>query len=226
VTDARTRIPLVNTRLVMRYADGVDTLITNAKGAYQRELHKDIDYEITTHKSGFVNKLSFVTTQGINQDSVIRMDIKLNKTESQQQQVLSNCEALKRTFAVKNIYYDLDRSEIRDDAIPALEELYDLLKKHPEISVITSSHCDSRASDDYNRKLSLRRGYAAKAFLVKKGIAADRIQVEYYGKTRIINRCLEGVPCSEQDQQLNRRTEFDIIIHGVNITRQDCEEVF
>jgi outer membrane protein OmpA-like peptidoglycan-associated protein len=226
VTDARTRIPLANSRLVMRHVDGADTLTTNAKGEYKREMPKDTDFEITAHKSGFINKIAFVTSQGITQDSVIRMDIKLNKTETQQQQVLSNCETLKRTFAVKNIYYDLDRSEIRPDAIPALEELYQLMRKNPEISVITSSHCDSRASEDYNRRLSLRRGHAAKAFLVKKGIATDRIQVEYYGKTRIINRCYEDVPCSEQDQQLNRRTEFDIIIHGVNITRQDCDEAF
>lgn len=226
VTDARTRIPLANSRLVMRHVGGADTLNTNAKGEYKRELPKDRDYELTAHKSGFVNKIAFVTSQGITQDSVIQLDIKLNKVETQQQTVLSNCEALKRTFAVNNIYYDLDRSEIRSDAIPALEELFQLMRKYPEISVITSSHCDSRASDDYNRKLSLRRGHAAKAFLVKKGINADRIQVEYYGKTRIINRCYEDVPCSEQDQQLNRRTEFDIIIHGVNITRQDCDEAF
>jgi outer membrane protein OmpA-like peptidoglycan-associated protein len=224
VTDARTRIPLANSRLVMRHVDGADTLTTNAKGEYRREIPKDTDFEITAHKSGFINKIAFVTSQGITQDSVIRMDIKLNKTETQQQQVLSNCETLKRTFAVKNIYYDLDRSEISPDAVPALEELYQLMRKNPEISVITSSHCDSRASDDYNRRLSLRRGHAAKAFLIKKGIATDRIQVEYYGKTRIINRCYDDVPCSEQDQQLNRRTEFDIIIHGVNITRQDCDE--
>ena len=226
VTDARTRIPLANSRLVMRHVDGVDTLITNAKGEYKREMPKDTDYEITTHKAGFVNKLSFVTSQGITQDSVIQLDVKLNKTETQQQYVLNNCEALKKTYAVKNIYYDLDRSEIRPDATPALEELVTLMKKYPEISVITSSHCDSRASEDYNRKLSLRRGHAAKAYLIKKGIASDRIQVEYYGKTRIVNRCFEGVPCSEQDQQLNRRTEFDIILHGVNITQQDCNDIY
>jgi outer membrane protein OmpA-like peptidoglycan-associated protein len=226
VTDMRTRVPLTNSRLVMRHLDGTDTLITNAKGEYKRVLPKDTDYEITAHKQGFVNKIAFVTSQGITQDSVIQLDIKLNKTETLQQNVLSNCAVLKRTFAVKNIYYDLDRSEIRPDAITALEELFQLMRKNPEISVITSSHCDSRASDDYNRKLSLRRGHAAKAYLVKKGIAADRIQVEYYGKTRIINSCYDGVPCSEQDQQLNRRTEFDIVIHGVNITRQDCDEAF
>ncbi|WP_432710855.1 OmpA family protein [Pedobacter sp.] len=226
VTDARTRIPLANSRLVMRHVAGADTLTTNANGEFKRVLPKDTDYELTAHKSGFVNKIAFVTSQGITRDSIIKMDIKLNKVETQQQTVLSNCETLKKTFAVNNIYYDLDRSEIRSDALPTLEELFQLMKKHPEIRVITSSHCDSRASDDYNRKLSLRRGHAAKAFLVKKGISADRIQVEYYGKTRIINRCYDDVPCSAQDQQLNRRTEFDIILHGVNITRQDCEEAF
>ena len=98
------------------------------------------------------------------------------------------------------------------------------MRKHPEITVITSSHCDSRASDDYNKNLSIRRAEASKAYLVEKGIVAARIRVEYYGKTRLVNRCYDGVNCSEADQQLNRRTEFDVILNGVNITRQNCNE--
>lgn len=224
VTDAITRIPIANSRILMRHLDGIDTLKTDRQGKYRRELPRETDYEMTGSKLGYINKLSFVTSQGIEVDSVIRHDIILNRTESQQQFVLNNCDSLKKVFAVKNIYYDLDRSEIRRDAIPALDELYILMKKHPEISIITSSHCDSRASNDYNRNLSLRRGAAARAYLVNKGIAANRISVEYYGKTRLVNRCFDGVPCSEEDQQMNRRTEFEVIIRGINLTQQNCDD--
>ena len=224
VTDAITRIPLANSRLIMRHLDGADTLKTNAQGKYRKELPRETDYELTASKIGYVNNLGFVTSQGITIDSVIHMDFKLNRTASQQQFVLNHCDSLKKVFAVKNIYYDLDRSEIRRDAIPALEELYILMKKHPEMSIVTASHCDSRASNEYNRNLSLRRGAAARAYLVAKGIAAHRISVEYYGKTRLVNRCFEGIPCSEEDQQLNRRTEFDVILRGINLTQQNCDE--
>lgn len=224
VTDATTRIPLQGARIFMRHERGIDTLTTNNKGEYRRELPLETDYALTTQKKGYVNKLGFVTSQGITQDSVIRLNIPLNKTETRQQWVINNCDSLKRVYAVKNVYYDLDRYEIRPNARPALDELVQLMKRHPEMMVVTYSHCDSRASEQYNKVLSLRRGQSAKAYLVARGIAASRVAVEYYGKTRLVNRCYDGIPCSEADQQLNRRTEFDVILHGVNLTQQDCDD--
>lgn len=224
IKDANTNLPLAGSRLLMRHLDGTDTLRTNAKGEFRRELPRETDYEFTAQKLGYVNQLGFVTSLGITTDSVINLPIKLRKTESSQQFIFNHCDSLKKVFAVQNIYYDLDRYEIRPDARPALDELITLMKKYPEITVITSSHCDSRASEEYNRRLSLNRGASAKAFLVARGINPDRIKIEYYGKTRLVNRCYDGVICSEADQQLNRRTEFDIILNGVNITRMDCND--
>ncbi len=224
IRDARTNLPLTGSRLLMRHLDGADTIRTNAKGEYRRELPREVDYELTAQKLGYVNEIGFVSSIGIVRDTVINLDLLLSKTENAQQYVLNNCDSLKKVFAVQNIYYDLDRSEIRNDARPALEELADLMRKHTQISIITSSHCDSRASEAYNRNLSIKRGEAAKAYLTSKGIASSRIKIEYYGKTRLVNRCYDGTPCSEANQQLNRRTEFDVILNGVNITRQNCND--
>ena len=224
VKDTRTKLPLQGSRLLMRHLDGIDTVHTNARGEFRRELPREVDYEITAQKLGYVNAIDFVSSIGITQDTVIKMDLFLGKAETAQEYVLSHCDSLKKVFAVQNIYYDLDKSEIRSDARPALDELVNLMKKHPQITIITASHCDSRASEAYNRNLSIKRGEAAKSYLVNKGIAASRIKIEYYGKTRLVNRCYDGMPCSEADQQLNRRTEFDVILNGVNITRQNCNE--
>lgn len=224
VTDARTRIPLAGSRLLMRHLDGIDTIRTDNKGRYKRDLPLETDYEVTAQKLSYVNGIHFASSVGIQKDSVINLNIQLDKTENAQQYILNHCDSLKKVYAVKNIYYDLDRSEIRGDAKPALEELATLMRKYPDIRVITSSHCDSRASEQYNRSLSLRRGESAKAFLIARGIRADRIRVEYYGKTRLVNRCYDGINCSEEDQQLNRRTEFDVILQGVNITQQNCAD--
>ncbi len=224
ITDAKTKIPLAGSRILFRTLDGIDTIRTNARGEYKKEMPKETDYEITAQKIGYVSHIGFISSQGIDRDSVIKLDIKLNRTETNQQYVLNNCDSLKRVFTVQNIYYDLDRAEIRPDARPALDELTSLMKRFPDITVITSSHCDSRASEEYNRNLSLRRGEIAKSYLVARGIAASRIRIEYYGKTRLVNRCFDGIPCSEADQQLNRRTEFDVIVNGVNITRLNCDD--
>lgn len=225
VTDGRTRIPLGGSRILLRTLDGVDTVMTNGRGEFRLDMRKETDYEITAQKLGYVSQLVFKTSIGIDRDSVVRTDMQLFKTESLQQYVISNCDSLKRVFAVENIFYDLDRDEIRPDARRALDHLASLMRRHPEMSVVTSSHCDSRASEDYNRNLSLRRGNAAKNYLVARGINGSRIKVEYYGKTRLLNRCYDGVICSEADQQLNRRTEFDVILQGVNLSQLNCEEL-
>jgi outer membrane protein OmpA-like peptidoglycan-associated protein len=224
VYDAVTKVPLTNTRIMMRRLDGVDTIRTGADGSYQRELPREQEYELTAHQVGYVNKLSFISSVGIYGDSTIKHDVYLDRIETAQQYVADHCDSLKKIFTVKNIYYNLDKAEIRADAKPALNDLAELMNRYPEISIITSSHTDSRATENYNRSLSSRRGQAAKAYLLSKGIAANRISIEYYGKTRLLNRCYEGVVCSEEDQQLNRRTEFDVVISGVNLSQLNCED--
>ncbi len=97
------------------------------------------------------------------------------------------------------------------------------MRKNPEITVVSASHTDSRATDSYNRELSLRRGEAAKAYLVNKGIDPSRIEVKYYGKSRLLNSCVEGSNCPEDEQQANRRTEFEVIMNGVNLTQLHCQ---
>jgi outer membrane protein OmpA-like peptidoglycan-associated protein len=224
VFDAITRIPLRNSRIVMRHLDGSDTLKTDSSGMYQRVLPKETEYELTAQKIGYVNRLSFVSSVGIEGDSTLTHDIYLSRNETAQQYVFDHCDSLKKIFKVRNIYYDLDRSAIRADARPALDELASLMKRYPEMRIITSSHTDSRATENYNRALSLRRGESARAYLVSKGISASRIAIEYYGKTRLVNRCYEGIPCSEENQQLNRRTEFDVILSEVNLTQLNCDD--
>ncbi|ADY51610.1 OmpA/MotB domain protein [Pseudopedobacter saltans DSM 12145] len=226
VKDGRLGIALPGSRILLRTLDGVDTLRVGPKGVFEKELAKETDYELTAQKLGYVSQQAFTTSVGINKDSTILLNINLFKTESNQQWVINNCDSLKRVFNFDNIYYDLDRAEIRPDARPALDKIALIMLTHPEVSIITSSHCDSRASNDYNKLLSIRRGNSAKAYLVAKGVAANRIKVEYYGKTRLTNRCYDGVPCSEEEQQMNRRTEFEAIVNGVNLSQLDCNEGF
>ena len=224
VYDAITKIPLRSSTVFMQHQGSTDTLKTDTSGLYQKLIAKDAEYELVARKPGYVNRSSYVSSTGISKDSTIRQDFYLNRSLTGQQYVIDHCDSLKKIFNAKNIYFDLDRSEIRSDARPALDELASLMRKNPNMTIITSSHTDSRASEAYNRALSLRRGQSAKNYLISKGISASRISVEYYGKTRLVNRCFDGVPCSEADQQLNRRTEFDIVINGVNLSRLNCGE--
>ncbi|MGZ3755081.1 MAG: OmpA family protein [Mucilaginibacter sp.] len=117
----------------------------------------------------------------------------------------------KEVFLVNNIYYDLDKAFIRPDAALELDKLVAILIAHPTFKVKIASHTDSRASSDYNLGLSQRRSAAVVAYMVKKGIDNDRLITTAFGKTQLVNECADGVKCTEEQQQLNRRTEFRLV---------------
>lgn len=222
VIDAVSNQAIPASKVIIRHNGKVDTILTNDKGEFTKVLSKQADYELGGSKLAYVSRQEFISTAGITVDTTLNVVLKLNRTENLQQWVIDNCETLKKNFNLGNIYYDLDKDEIRSDAIPTLDRVAEVMKRNPEISIISASHTDSRANDDYNRQLSMRRGMAARSYLISKGIDGRRIEVQYYGKSRLINACVEGVPCPEEEQQLNRRTEFEVVLHGVNINQLNC----
>ncbi len=111
---------------------------------------------------------------------------------------------------MNNIYYDYGKHHIRGDAEPDLMRLLRLMKDYPEMRIELSSHTDSRSSDAYNQQLSQRRAESARDFLVRRGVESSRIEALGYGESRLRNHCADEVPCSEEEHQFNRRTEFRI----------------
>ena len=108
---------------------------------------------------------------------------------------------------------------------PGCRALTDLLKKYPDMKIELSSHTDSRGQDSYNESLSQKRAESAKTWIVAKGIAADRIVAKGYGEKQPQNGCTNGVECTEEQHQLNRRTEFKIISGPTSITIEREEKV-
>ena len=117
----------------------------------------------------------------------------------------------KKEIVLQNIYYDLDKADIRDDAKPTLNQLARLLKENPNIRIELGSHTDSRGSDKYNLTLSQQRAQSAVNYLVSQGIEAGRMAARGYGETQLTNRCANGVDCTEEEHQQNRRTTFKVI---------------
>ncbi|HNS11002.1 MAG TPA: OmpA family protein [Bacteroidia bacterium] len=122
---------------------------------------------------------------------------------------------LSGNIVLNNIYYDLDKSNIRPDAAVELDKLVSLMKKYPEMKIELGSHTDCRASFTYNMALSKRRAASAVAYLEKNGINRKRLVAAGYGESILVNGCeCEGgrvVPCTEAEHQMNRRTEIKIL---------------
>jgi len=112
-------------------------------------------------------------------------------------------------WKLNNIRYDFDKYNIRADARPTLDSVVDIMKKYP-IDVELGSHTDYRGSFAYNVILAENRAKAAVAYIVKKGIDPKRITAKGYGEYQLLNKCADGVPCSEANHQANRRTEVKV----------------
>jgi peptidoglycan-associated lipoprotein len=117
----------------------------------------------------------------------------------------SSPEGLSDLFSqnVKDAYFDLDSSDLRDDARAALTKDAEFLRSYSPVKVSIEGHCDERGSTEYNLALGQRRAEAAKNYLISLGIAADRMETTSWGKERPV--------CTEQTEecwQQNRRAHF------------------
>ncbi|MDG1333435.1 MAG: OmpA family protein [Crocinitomicaceae bacterium] len=118
-------------------------------------------------------------------------------------------------IALNPIYFDLDKSNIRPDAALELDKIVKIMNDNPEMKVELGSHTDCRASKSYNMRLSGRRAVSSAKYIKSRITNPDRIYGKGYGETKLLNGCeCEGSvksDCSDEEHQLNRRTEFRIV---------------
>ena len=113
---------------------------------------------------------------------------------------------------VKPIYFDYDKYDITPLAVEELTKVVFIMQKFPNIRIKIESHTDSRGKDAYNLKLSDNRAKSTRDYIISQGIDASRIESAIgYGESRLINKCKNGVKCTEEEHLLNRRSDFIII---------------
>lgn len=113
---------------------------------------------------------------------------------------------LPRTISLENVYFDTNKATLKPTSFEALDNLVDLLNYKPTMKIEIAGHTDSQGGASFNLKLSQGRANSVKAYLVKKGIVADRVEAKGYGLTMPIdtNDTPEG-------RSHNRRTEVHIL---------------
>jgi len=179
--------------------------VSNQQGRVRFTLSPESEYSIIASRSGYFSKSFPYTTKGKTPDPATLIqevtNISLDTT------IVLDQLILEKSIVLDNIYYDLNKADIRSDAALELNKLVKILKDNPAIRIELSSHTDSRSSDEYNLILSQQRAQAAVDYLVSQGIAADRMVAKGYGETKLL------VPNAqtEEEHQTNRRTEFKVI---------------
>ncbi len=145
-------------------------------------------------------------------DAVVQAEIKkkekVNQILAQEKDVVKDKDRL--IIKTDPIYFDYDLWYIRKESKVILNRVFDLMKKYPEMVVEIGSHTDSRGDLKYNAELSGKRAQSTKEYLVESGIDAKRIIAKGYGESVPIIKCKTDESCSEEQHELNRRSEFVI----------------
>lgn len=177
-----------------------DTLVlfTDADGAYSFPLQQGSKYKVLGGKDGMFTESRNLSTEQQRTSRTYTEDFKLKRV------------VVDKPIIVENIYYDYDKWDIRPDAAIELDKLVRLFNDNPELGFELGSHTDSRATDVYNLVLSEARANSAVDYLIRNGVDPNRISAKGYGEKKPVNRCVNDVPCSEEEHQANRRTEFKV----------------
>ncbi len=207
VTDQDTKAILPNAKLVLMddKFNIIKEVLSDANGKYEfTEVECSEKYYVRTSLETYNTKESPVI---IKKDSgKTELNIELEKIAKP----IPIGGDLADVFGINLIYFDLDKWNIRDDAAIDLAKILDVLQQYPTMKIDIRSHTDSRATSEYNMKLSDRRAKSTKEWLIKNGIKADRLTAKGYGETQLVNKCADGVECTEAEHQLNRRSQFII----------------
>jgi outer membrane protein OmpA-like peptidoglycan-associated protein len=213
ITDKKTSQSLDSVKMTItdNMTGLTETFLTGPTGDYRKavadkKLSERGSYNFTLEREGYLSKTLTYNivfdkegTYNVHAD----LDISLEKIEVG--------EDLSKIIDIKPIYFDVNKSDIRPDAAVELDKIVKVMNENPNMMVELGSHTDSRGSATSNASLSERRAQASAAYIKARITNPERITGKGYGETRLFNECADGVECSKEKHQENRRTEFIIV---------------
>jgi outer membrane protein OmpA-like peptidoglycan-associated protein len=176
----------------------VSTVVSDIEGKFKIALKPEARYALLCTKIGCFSKSDEISTIGRKYSEDFYADFEVEHI------------VIDKPIVLENIYYDFDKWNIRPDAALELDKLVKLLNDNPDIDIEMGSHTDVRGNDQYNQVLSDKRALAAINYLIYQGIDSKRLTCKGYGEKVLVNKCQNGVICTEAEHQKNRRTEFKV----------------
>jgi len=206
ITDAETGIIIPGTKVILYENEAIKNItIAEPTGFYSFPVECGKTYNIRTENPSYSTKEIMITIPKMNGKT--NLPISLEKSVCK----VTVGDDLGRCFGLKMIYFDLDKSNIRSEAALDLEKILAVLNDNPTMKLDIRSHTDSRATFKYNELLSDRRAKSTIQWLIKNGINPSRLTGKGYGEIQLVNKCMDSIPCTEDEHQQNRRSEFIII---------------
>lgn len=209
VLDKKTGDPIPNAEVefINGLLEEVGRVETDAYGRYAFDDKKCGN--VTIIRADEANYFANETVVSGVDGGIVQTNIELNKPDPIREAIESGTVKDLAVF-INPIYFDYGKSFIRPDASVELDKIVAILEDYPAMEIDVRSHTDSRSSDSFNMNLSDRRAKSTIEYLVQKGISRSRLTGRGYGESQLVNRCSNGVQCSAEEHQQNRRSEFII----------------
>lgn len=188
-------------------------------GSFSFPLQRGVSYVMMAGARGYLNSRQEFTADDAEEDAEYGVDFIL--------------AAINKPQVIENIFYDYDKATLRPESTAALDEMAQVLRDNPNVTIEMASHTDRHGSDEYNIGLSSRRARSVIDYLISVGIQPDRLQSQGYGKSRpktitrklareypqfpegtvLTEEYIQTLPPEDQDaaDQINRRTEFQVL---------------
>ena len=220
VQDKKTDELISNATVILFDGEGkeIERKTVGEDAAFEFELDCEMEYLIRGEKETYISDEKRFTTPKKKQE--LQLQLLLEKDV----QEINPCDDLAKILDIPIIYFDFDKSNIRYDAEIELQKVLAVLNKYPTMNIDIRSHTDCRGPADYNEKLSDRRAKSTRQYLIDNGIAAERLTAKGYGESQLVNDCgcepTNESSCSEEEHQLNRRSEFII----TSINGKSCDD--
>ena len=196
--DAKTGKPIAAKIIFERLPDGVQAGITHSNpetGEYEIHLPGGYLYSYRAEAIGHLSESQTLDLRDFKKDgSLEHKDISLNPIEENALIILNN------------VFFAFDKSILEPESYPELDRIVELMNDAPSMQVEISGHTDPSGTEIYNMNLSERRAHSVTAYLVKKGVAADRVTTTFFGESQLIDNSN-----TREGNQKNRRVEFKII---------------
>ncbi|MBK9399814.1 MAG: PD40 domain-containing protein [Bacteroidetes bacterium] len=201
VLDADTKEPLPGS-MIRDDASQKDIGTTDLAGKYTQPIVPQKDEQLVISMAGYRPKVLMLKGQDAEAPKNHEYVVELSKA--------SEISPYENWFKI--VYYDLDKFNVRTDAVPVLDEVAVFLKENTNVKISLSSSTDSRATKEYNERLSQNRSKSARQYLIEKGVNPKQVaRITWTGESVLVNDCGDEAPCSEEMHQLNRRTEIMVM---------------
>ena len=199
IIDDSTKKPIAGANVQLILPDSTyQEVTTKTNGSYSFKIKADQDYRLVANRNKYFGNSGSVSTK--------------NEQESKNYTVDINLRPIPETvITLRDILYDLNSAALKDESKTSLDQMVGLLKNTPNLRVAINSHTDSRGRADSNIALSQRRALSVVRYLTANGIDSARLVAKGYGETKLLNKCADGVECTEEEHAVNRRTEFEIL---------------